>query len=139
MKKIYYLLFFTLQFYFSSGQNLCGFWESYSFQCPVNELHYETFYIKETNGFILATKISGDSCVTGEEISWEGQYIPPQFSVVTTVGDEYSPNCCVYSGIVTVHDEWYIDLRIGSFLSSDLLTFHRIPCEKGDSLNLKFA
>jgi hypothetical protein len=118
------------------SQNICGIWESNEYMCPANNFLYETFAVRINDGYVTATKIAGDDCVTSGQISWQGDYHPPQFPVTMLLGNLTSPNCCFGTAMVTVIDEWHMELKFSN--GGIPINFWRPDCKKVDSLNLDF-
>jgi hypothetical protein len=130
------LLFLIIKISDSRSQNICGIWESNEYQCPGGNFPYETFAVRIDDGYATATKITGDDCVTSGQITWQGDYHPPQFPVTMLLGNQSNPNCCFATAMITVINEWHMELRFGN--GGAPLNFWRPDCEKLDSLNLHF-
>ena len=56
--------------------NLTGTWLGEGYQCPTGTLHNETIDITHnlTTGEVVATKITGDACVTAGNITFTGNF-----------------------------------------------------------------
>ncbi len=116
------------------AQNLCGFWKSSEYTCSPS-VSFETFAISQNGTYVVSTKIIGDDCVKGNQITWLGNYQGPVFPVTFHVGSPDNPNCCWTAGVSWVID----DNHILFLLSSYNINIIKLSCHEVDSLGYKFS
>ena len=84
--------------------DLNGKWKASGYQCGPGTNFIEDLEIQHdiNGGTIIATKLTGDNCVTAGNITFQGQYSDDFFHVLFTVGSPQQPNCCTTDGSITI-------------------------------------
>ena len=86
--------------------DLTGEWIGTGYQCPVGTLHTERVKIVHEGSNVVATKITGDSCVRAGSTTFKGSFdSKTQIGNITVnTGDSSTPSCCTAQGILVLED-----------------------------------
>lgn len=86
--------------------DLSGIWKGEGYKCLPGKLYTEEISISHNlkTGEVIATKITGDECVTAGNVTFKGNYNgeDKRFSVTFTVGNPTSPNSSTLSSTIDV-------------------------------------
>lgn len=141
MKKLFGIITFIILTGNLWGQlpNLCGLWIGKGYQCYTVDANGimsfytldEVIWIEQNGETVIATKITGDGCVTAGQITWQGEYTKNPFDVKVTLGAPMAPNSAFEFTTITVVDSKLIELPYGG------VKFIKASCSQIDSLRSK--
>ena len=76
----------------NNSRNLSGTWTGVGYQCPWGTFHNEIIDIQQRGNQLVATKITGDECVTAGNITFKATYNQNPFSATFAGGLPHNPN-----------------------------------------------